>query len=243
LKFYKEALAEWRQPLVGTIPLAEPVSLADDLVFRKATLADLDAERYLAYLCFGPRANDTMPMRRAFLAHNPDMFYHLYDRGNLAAVINIIPLKAEAIEEFKRGKRGWLFSLDEIEQLTPGARLHLIIIDFMTAPVADAERRTLYATQLLMNLAMQFRKWGAQGIELLSVHASGGTESGRRILRSAGFKELGESVLGRVIFELEVAASSLKLLEPYKEAFAAWQCEHNNETGSSELPAQVSKTE
>lgn len=226
LKFYKEALAEWRQPLVGTLPLAEPGHLVGDLVFHKATLAGLDAERYLAYLCFGPRANDTMPMRRAFLEHNPDMFYHLYDRGNLAAAINVVPLKAEAIEEFKRGKRGWLFSLDEIEQFTPGAQLHLIIIDFMTAPVADTERRTLYATQLLMNLAMQFRKWGTQGIEILSIHASGGTESGRRILHSAGFRELGELVPGRVIFELDVASSSLKLLEPYKEAFAAWQREH-----------------
>jgi len=58
-----------------------------------------------------------------------------------------------------------------------------------------------------------------------------------------GFKELGEPVPGRVIFELEVASSSLKLLEPHKEAFAAWQREHSEEAGSSELPAQVSKTE
>jgi hypothetical protein len=49
----------------------------------------------------------------------------------------------------------------------------------------------------------------AQGIELLSVHASGGIESGHCILRSAGFKELGEPVPGRVIFELDEKAKPI----------------------------------
>jgi hypothetical protein len=224
-KFYKlsevEKLAEAERAFFE--PDAEVGPPPEGFVFRKAALADLEAEGYLAYLCFGTRASDTMPARRAFLTHNPDMFYHLYDSSNLAAAINIIPLKAESIEEFKRGKRGWLFDTSEIEQFAPGSRLHLIIIDFMTAPVADPERRTQYAMQLLLSLALQLKEWGSQGIEILSIHACGSTESGRHNLRSAGFTESGEPVPGRVIFELDVAASSLKLLQPYKEAFAAWQ--------------------
>lgn len=211
------------------LPKAEPTPIVDkDLVFRKATLDDLDAERYLAYLCFGPRATDTMPMRRAFLEHNPDMFYHLYDRMNLAAAINVVPLKAEAVEEFKQGKRGWLFNLDKIEQFTPTAQLRLIIIDFMSAPVENAERRRLYATQLLMHLALQLKEWGRQGIEILSIHASGGTEAGRRILRSAGFRELGEPVPGRIIFEMDVQSSQLKLLQPYKDALVNWKAQQRS---------------
>lgn len=226
LRSYKKALAEWRQQfpkqLVKAVTSAEPGHPLEKLAFRRAEMVDMDQEGYLAYLCFGPRARDTMPMRQAFLAHNPDMFYHLYDQGNLAAAINIVPLKESAIEEFKQGKRGWLFKLDEIEQYTPGPH-HLIIIDFMTAPVESDERRTLYATQLLMHLAQQFAHWGEKGVEILSVHASGGTDLGRRILRSAGFHEIGEPVPGRVIFELNVSSSSLKLLRPYKAALAAWQ--------------------
>ena len=226
LRSYKKALAEWRQQfpkqLVKAITSAEPSQALEKLTFRRAEMVDMDQEGYLAYLCFGPRARDTMPMRQAFLTHNPDVFYHLYDQGNLAAAINIVPLREEAIQEFKQGKRGWLFSLDEIEQFTPGPH-HLIIIDFMTAPVESDERRTLYATQLLMHLAQQFAQWGEKGVEILSVHASGGTDLGRRILRSAGFHEIGEPVPGRVIFELNVSSSSLKLLRPYKAALAAWR--------------------
>ncbi|MBA2395833.1 MAG: hypothetical protein H0V70_24155 [Ktedonobacteraceae bacterium] len=227
--YVKEIEKMWQQQfpelLELWIPKAEPTKPNEDLVFRKATLGDLEAEKYLAYLCFGPRANDTMPMRQAFLEYNPDMFYHLYDRTNLAAAINIVPLKAEAIDEFKKGKRGWLFDLSEIEQFSPGPH-HFIIIDFMTAPIENAERRRLYATQLLMHLAFQLKEFGDQGVEILSIHASGGTEAGRRILHSAGFKELGEPVPGRVIFELDVQSSSLKLLQPYKKAFAEWRREH-----------------
>lgn len=229
-KFYKlsevEKLAEAERAFFE--PDVEVASPPEGLVFRKATLADLEAEGYLAYLCFGPRASDTMPARRAFLTHNPDMFYHLYDHGNLAASMNIVPLKAEALEEFKKGKRGWLFSLDEIEQFTPGPH-RLIIIDFMTAPVEFPERRGMYGTQLLMGLSKQLKEWGAQGVEILSVHACGSTESSRHNLRSAGFTELGEPVPGRVIFELDVTSSLLKLLQPYKEAFATWQREHERE--------------
>ncbi len=204
------------------LPVAEPEPPAGDLVFRRATLADLDAETYLAYLCFGPRASTTLPYRRAFLQHNPQMFYHLYDQGNLASAINIVPIAPAALAEFKQGKRGWLFPLEQVQQFTPGPH-HLIIIDFMTAPIADAERRAWYGRQLIMHVANQFRLWGSQGVEILSVHACGATEAGRRILRRAGFVELGEPVPGRVIFKLDVAHTDWKLLRPYKQALEEWR--------------------
>lgn len=245
LQKYRQGFAAWQQghpDVQSLVPIS--AGLEEGLVFRKATPADLDMEGYLAFLWFGPRANSSMPRRRAFLTHNPDMFYHLYDHDNLSAAINVVPLKAESLEEFKRGKRGWLFDLAEIEQFIPGSKLHLIIIDFMTAPVAEHERRTQYAMQLLMNLALQLREWGSQGIDILSIHACGSTESGRVNLRSAGFRELGEPVSGRVIFELDIASSSLKLLQPYKEAFAAWQREHGKEVeAASTFTAEVLETE
>ncbi len=228
-EYVKLAQERWKLQfpalLEAWLPVAEPEPPAGDLVFREATQADMDAEVYLAYLFFGPRASLSLPARRAFLQHNPHMFYHLYDRGNLASAINIVPIAPAALEEFKGGKRGWLFPLEQVEQFIPGPH-HLIIIDFMTAPVADAERRAWYGRQLLVRVADQFRVWGSQGVEIMSVHACGATEAGRRILRRSGFIELGEPVPGRVIFELDVVHIDWKLLRPYKQALEEWQANH-----------------
>lgn len=224
--YVKQVQARWKTQfpalLEKWLPSAEPEKPIEGVVFRQAKLENINDEGYLAYLCFGPRASASLPARKAFFQHNPSMFYHLYDQGNLASAINLVPITGDALEEFKQGKRGWLFPLDKIEQFTPGPH-HLIIIDFMTAPVASAERRALYGRQLLLGVAEQFRTWGSQGIEILSIHACGATDAGRRILGKAGFVRLGEPVPGRVIFELDVEHSDWKLLEPYKQALAAWK--------------------
>lgn len=82
--------------------------------------------------------------------------------------------------------------------------------------------------QLLMHLSLQLKEWGKQGIEIVSIHACGSTDLGRSILRNAEFAELGEPVRGRVIFELDVQSSPLKLLQPYKEALAQWRAKQQS---------------
>jgi len=226
LQGYKRGFAEWQREhpdVRSLVPIT--ANLEEGLVFRKATVRDVEMENYLAYLNYWPGGTnpEIRALRRAFLTYNPDSTYHLYDRGNLVASINIVPLKEVAIEEFKQGKRGWLFGPDQIDQFRPGHPLRCIIIDFLTAPVPSSTHRTTYAMQLLMNLALQLKEWGEMGIEITSIYACGSTDLGRSILRNAEFKELNEPVPGRVIFELDVASSSLKLLQPYKKAFAAWQ--------------------
>ena len=197
----------------------------EEEVFRQATLNDIEEELDLANLVFGQRAYDTRIPRREFLAKNPETTFHLYDRESLVACINLVPLKHEAILEFREGKRGWLFSTDLIEQFVPGKPLECIIIDMITTPTVPPDKREHYGMRLLMGIADKLREWGDRGVHIISVHASGSTEQGRKILATAGFQKIAE--LGnRFIFELDITNSSLKLLKPYKDAFAQWQKEH-----------------
>ncbi len=214
LQGYKRGFAEWQREHPDVRSLVPIIAtLEEGLVFRKATVRDAGMENYLAYLNYWPGgANPAIrAARRAFLTYNPDSTYHLYDRGNLVASINIVPLREEAIEEFKQGKRGWLFGPDQIEQFKPDHPLRCIIIDFLSAPVPSAVHRTTYAMQLLMNLSLRLKEWGEKGIEIISIHACGSTDLGRNILRTAEFEELGEPVPGRVIFKLDVHSTLYNL--------------------------------
>lgn len=189
------------------------------LEFRAANVEDLEKEDRLAYLNFGPRARspERVAARRRFLVYNPYSSFHLYNHGNLVASINITPLKHEAILEFRDGKRGWQFPNEMIEQFEPGHPLELIIIDMMTTTNAPPSQRQYYAQHLLHRISDVLAEWGKKGIIIKSIDACGGTEAGRRILKSAGFDFLGEKN-GRDIFTLDVENSDLKLLKKYKNA-------------------------
>jgi hypothetical protein len=194
-------------------------------VFRRATLDDLRAENDLALINFGsgPNSAANNAARRAFLEKNPEITYHLYDNNILVAAINIVPLKHHCIAEFREGKRGWLFSTDDIEQFEPGHSLELIIINFMTTPSVPPIRRSGYAVRMLSELVSVFESWGERGVEIASIHASGGTLAGRRILESAGFQLVGEKSDTRVIYYLDVASSDLRLLQGYKQGLKRYK--------------------
>src|SRR5580765_2768471 len=105
---------------------------AKDLEYKQATVSDMDAENHLAYLVLGKRAvtPQSVEHTRRLARISPESTYHLYDRGMLAASINFVPLRHEAIIEFINGKRGWLFGPEAIEKFEPGKPLECIIIDF-----------------------------------------------------------------------------------------------------------------
>src|SRR5947209_18688672 len=81
-----------------------------DLELRAATTAEVDAEIHLAHLIYGRRATtpDAQRARRRLVETNPESSWYLYDREVLGASLNIVPVTAEAIEQFKQGVRGWL---------------------------------------------------------------------------------------------------------------------------------------
>lgn len=195
-----------------------------DLEFKAATVQEVDAEIHLAHLIYGKRAlkPEAQRARKQLVETNPECSWYLYDREILAASLNIVPLDTEAIEEFKQGKRGWLFvGTEHIQQYESGQPLDIIVIDFMTTPAVPPEKRNFYGQALLRELAnTTLRQWGLRSIEIRNLYACGSTEAGRKLLRNRWFTELGEPVPGRVIFELpDVLHSDFHLLKPYQEAF------------------------
>lgn len=194
-----------------------------ETVCRRATLDDMDNEVQLATLCFGERAVETKAARKAFLETNPAITTHLYDKGILVAAINLLPLEHAAIEEFREGKRGWLFPTAAVLQFEPGVPLETIIIDFMSTPTVPAAKRAAYAMRLLSCLSEELASFGRQGVEIVSIDACGSTEYGRRVLASAGFMFLGHKGGNRYMYHLDVANADLMLLQPYKQALQAFK--------------------
>jgi hypothetical protein len=220
--FYKKTIID---SMAQHIELAILLDDSLDLEYRMATVNDVEAENKLAVLNFDVRANnpENRAARRRFIETNPLVTHHLYNQDQLVACINLVPIKHEAILEFREGKRGWLFSSDMIEQYEPGHPLECIIINFMTTTAAPHSKRERYAYWLLGYLAETLAEWGSRGIEIVTVYASAGTEAGQHIVETGGFQFIGEPVPGRKIYSLDVASSQLRMLRPYQEALAKYK--------------------
>jgi len=208
-----------------------------DLEFKNASVSEVDAEIHLAHLIYGRRVlrPEAQRARRRLVETNPESTWLLYDREILAASLNIVPLTHEAIEEFKLGKRGWLFEKNVIKQFEPGEVLECIVIDYMTTPAVPPEKRKFYGETLLHEFSnTTLRSWGARGVIIGKLYTCGSTNDGRRLLRKNNvFRELGEPVPGRVIFELDLLSQlerednlALTLLHPYRETLSAWREQH-----------------
>jgi hypothetical protein len=204
---------------------------AKDLEFKPATVNDMDAESHLASLIFGRDAlsQDSMEASRRLARISPESTYHLYDRDILVASINIVPLKHEAILEFIQGKRGWLFTEESIVPFQAGKPLECIIIDFMATPAVPPEQRHEYAIRLLFYFLDKLEEWGKRGIEISKVYANGGTDIGQRLLESAGGKVVNivhsekHPRKMHTIYEVDVASSTKRFIQPYKVALAKWK--------------------
>jgi hypothetical protein len=93
----------------------------------------------------------------------------------------------------------------------------------MTTTCTARDKRIRYASLLLGNLTkVTFVDWANRGIDIASIHACGGTDDGRRILKRAGFELVG--TLGeRDIYCLDVDGSELPLLREYKATLGEWK--------------------
>lgn len=211
------------QALAGQFEALLLAAQLPETVCRRATVADIEAEIQLAILCFGERAVETKEARIAFLEKNPAITTHLYDKGVLVAAINLLSLEHSAIEEFREGKRGWLFPTSVLRQFEPGVPLETIIIDFMATPTVSLSKRAAYAMRLLSCLSEEMASFGRQGVDIVSIDACGSTEYGRRVLSSAGFTFLGRKGGNRYMYYLDVASSDLLLLQPYKKALEEYK--------------------
>jgi hypothetical protein len=218
----------------------EAMMLADSpepLTFRRATVDDLEAETYLAYLIFGQRAldPDMKGARRAYLLRCPESDWHLYDNERLVSYINIVSVSDQAIEQFKTGKHhAWSFS-EGLRPYTPGQRHQCIIADFVTIPSAPPALRSTYAGRVLFELGHILKDFGARGIEITTLYAASSTQSGIRILKHAGFIPLTTEVKDRLIYELDLTRDiHIKILQEYREALAEWQGQQHERTTTTQ---------
>jgi hypothetical protein len=198
------------------------------LDYRTAQLNDLEDLDRMAYLNFGElsRSPERKAARRRFLEVNPNSTFVLSNYNSVVASLDIIPIKHEAILEFREGKRGWTFSSEMIEQFEPGHRLECIIIDMMTTTNASKVKKEYYASVLLRKLSGEtLVEWGNQGIDIHTIDACGGFEDGKGILSNAGFTSLGlkGEKKTREIFTLDLDQSDLRPLRPYKNALEQWK--------------------
>jgi hypothetical protein len=202
------------------------------LEYRFATSNDLEALNRMAYLNFGEfsRSPERMAARKRFLEANPNSTVVLTNYGALVASVDLVPLKHEAILEFREGKRGWVFPNEMIEQFEPGHRLECIIIDMMTTTNAPITKREYYASVLLRRFSTQtLVEWGSRGIDITTIDACGGFEQGKRILQSAGFISLGVKNNTREIYHLDIDQSELKPLQQYKKTLAIWKSQQQSQ--------------
>jgi hypothetical protein len=209
----------------------EAILIADapePLTFRRATIEDLEKEDTLAHLVFGQPAitPEIRQARRDYIQANKDSFWHLYDQDRLVSYMDIVPLQHDAYEQFRTGKRGWTFPVEQIEQFQPGHPLECIIIDFVTTPAVPPGKRKQYAARVLSELGKLLVRWGEMGIEIVRVAAASATENGQSILQNAGFHVIGDSGHRRLIYELDVEQSQAKMLAGYREALQEWKSLH-----------------
>lgn len=232
--YRKDKIDAMKERLEAIIMAAE----SSKFEFRPARMDDLEAEDHMAYLNFGDgsRSPERNASRRRYLEINPYTSFHLYNADILVGLINLVPLKHEAILEFRQGKRGWMFPSEMIEQFEPGHRLECIVIDLATLTNTTLANRKVYASVLLHELAIQLAKWGSQGLDIKSIDACGGTVEGRKLLEHAGFTHIGTYQIpsldnpkiqsNRPMYYLDIDASDLVLLHRYKQALQKWRSEN-----------------
>ncbi len=208
------------------IEAATLIEKAEGLEFRKATIDDLEEEYKLARIIFGRNA-DTSEIRKgkqSFLKKNPDSNYHLYDHGNFVGCIHIVPLKHEAIITLLQKRiPAWTLDTSNIQPFTSQEPIECFLLDMLTIPGVEPNKRSFYAGRMLVHLAEAMEEWGRQGVQITKLYGMSRTPSGIRILKSAGFNILEEQEDGRITFELDVGTSDERLLRGYKEALEQWK--------------------
>jgi hypothetical protein len=217
--YSKREVNELATRIAATILTEQPA----DIVFGKATIDDIEKEAALAHLIFGEKA-DAKEECKAFIEKNHNITYHLYDKDQLVAYINVVPLEHEAIEEFMLGKViAWNIDTNKIRQFTPGEPIGCLIIDMITTPLVPPARRTFYGSRLLSELVKILSEAGRQGVEITKLYAASDTPTGIRILKNAGFQIIHESRKGRFSFMLDIEHSNEKILKEYQKALAEWK--------------------
>ena len=117
----------------------------------------------------------------------------------------------------------WTLDTSNIQPFTSQEPIECFLLDMLTIPGVEPNKRSFYAGRMLVHLAEAMEEWGRQGVQITKLYGMSRTPSGIRILKSAGFNILEEQEDGRITFELDVGTSDERLLRGYKEALEQWK--------------------
>lgn len=240
--YSRKEIDDLASQIEATVLIEQPKSI----VFRKATINDIDQEAQLAHIVFGEKAA-AREERKAFLEKNPDSDYHLYDYDSLAGYINVTPMDHQTIEDFVNGMipNIWKVDIEAVKPFELGKPLECLIIDMVTTPTVPPGRRSYYGSRILMGLVEVLNNMGLQGINITKVYAASRTSTGIRILKNAGFQVIREGERGRLSFMLDLENTDEKLLRQYQESLKLWKDDkvvHNSSNEIVEKPSNKAKS-
>jgi hypothetical protein len=213
-----------------------PTKLSDklkghSLQFAQATPDDMEGVYAVASKLF--EHTTSADARKPLVARCPIGNYIVGDNGAIVAYIHIQPLKREKLIAFMNGEiRGWQITADDLDCFAPGKTVE-VLIKSIGSYHEDNAIRLVYMQRLLNGVSREIGEMGKQGIIIPTIYATSDTPTGIAMSLHAKMQPLGKmkhSDGKRFAFKLDVAASDLPLLRPYKQAIAQYRRSHSQET-------------
>lgn len=211
--FYEKSMID-EIALSITARLAQAMAAKSSQIHLEQATAEVQEDReQLTRLRFGNHATEHNERIKRILTFNPRGSYYLYDGAFLVGTAIILPLCDEGIHAFKQGALEC--TLEEyVEPFLPGKPLKCLAAEFGTTPIVPINRRRYYGQVLLSSLSSKLVSLGEQGIEITHLYTSGKSAQDPLLTR-AGCIYLGNPRGRRFIYELDILASKLKILQDY----------------------------
>lgn len=230
-KYYRlsevEAVRDSLQAFYGeqeaTVKLSDKLK-GHYLQFAQATPDDMEGVYAVASKLF--EHTTSADARKPLIARCPIGNYIVRDNGVIVAYIHIQPLKHDRLMAFMDGViRGWQITAEDLECFTPGQTIE-VLIKSVGSYHEDNAIRLAYMQRLLNGVSREIEELGKQGIIIPTIYATSDTPTGIAMSLHAKMQALGKmkhSDGKRFAFKLDIAASDLPLLKPYKTALAEYR--------------------
>ena len=213
--FYEKSMID-EIALSITTRLAQAMAAKSSQIHLEQATPEAQEDReQLTRLRYGNHATEHNERIKRILTINSRGSYYLYDGEFLVGTAIILPLCDEGIQAFKQGALECALG-EYVEPFLTGKPLKCLVAEFGTTPIVPINRRRYYGQVLLSSLSSKLVALGEQGIVITHLYISGGSAQDPLLMR-AGCTYLDNPRGRRFIYELDVFASRLKLLQDYLE--------------------------
>ncbi len=191
--------------------------------FELPELEDMEEENELDRKTVGG-AGMSADVRRAWLAANHALDYHVRHNGKLVAFLRMLPLKKEVIESFMRGEvRGKDIPASAIETFEPGKHIECLIIGISSDPDVDENTRSHYVLRLIREAARNFEELGRNGVIIDRIYATSESPTGIAMALHIGMHEQPPKLGKRIRFVMDIDNADSFLAARYKQGLNEWK--------------------